>query len=99
MDHSPGFLRISEDARSRITEISATELLTWIGDRSRGRSGSGVTFHLLDVREDHEWQAGHIPGARHLARGILERDIERTLPDPQAEIILYCGGGYRGTGR
>ncbi|MBL9004412.1 MAG: universal stress protein [Myxococcales bacterium] len=95
MDHSPGFLRISEDARSRITEISATELLTWIGDRSRGRSGSGVTFHLLDVREDHEWQAGHIPGARHLARGILERDIERTLPDPQAEIILYCGGGYR----
>lgn len=96
MDHSPGFLRISEDARSRITEISASELLTLIGDRSRGRApGALPAFYLLDVREVYEWQTGHIPGARHLARGILERDIERMLPDPQSEIILYCGGGFR----
>lgn len=96
MDHSPGFLRISEDARRRITEISATDLWTLIGDRGRSRApGSSPTFHLLDVREDHEWSAGHIPGARHLGRGILERDIERMLPDLHSEIVLYCGGGYR----
>ena len=96
MDHSPGFLRICEDARGRITEISASELLILIGDRSRGRApGTVPAFYVLDVREDTEWQAGHIPGARHLSRGILERDIERMLPEPNAEIILYCGGGYR----
>jgi rhodanese-related sulfurtransferase len=52
-------------------------------------------FHLIDVREDHEWAAGHIPGAIHLSRGIIERDIERTIPNREAEILLYCGGGYR----
>jgi len=52
-------------------------------------------FHLLDVREDHEWTEGHIPGAIHLSRGILERDIEVAIPDREAEILLYCGGGYR----
>src|SRR5690606_24241795 len=55
----------------------------------------GDTFKLVDVREDHEWAKGHIPGAVHLGRGIIERDIERIFPDPDTEIVLYCGGGYR----
>jgi nucleotide-binding universal stress UspA family protein/rhodanese-related sulfurtransferase len=93
MQHSPGFLRVSEDARSRVTEISASDLLTLVRERGRGDSAAGL--HLIDVREDHEWQAGHIPGAQHIGRGILERDIERTLPDLDSDIVLYCGGGYR----
>lgn len=92
MQHSPGFLRISEEARSRIQELSADELLSLL--RESGRSGAAA-LHLFDVREDHEWQAGHIPGAQHLGRGILERDIERTLPNLDSDIVLYCGGGYR----
>jgi rhodanese-related sulfurtransferase len=52
-------------------------------------------FRLIDVREDHEWAAGHIPGAIHLCKGIIERDIESQIPDREAEILLYCGGGYR----
>lgn len=96
MQHSPGFLRISEEARARVTEISAIDLLARLAERSRNRPGAApTTFTLIDVREDHEWQAGRIPGARHVGRGILERDIERTLPDLNSEIILYCGGGYR----
>lgn len=85
MDHSPRFLKLSEEARGRVTELSAEELL----------ARKPETLHLLDVREDHEWQAGHLPGARHLGRGILERDIERLIPDVDATIVLYCGGGYR----
>lgn len=88
MDHSPRFLKLSEDARGNVTEISADELV-------RRQQGSPGELHLLDVREDHEWQASRIPGARHLGRGILERDIERTIPDVDASIVLYCGGGYR----
>lgn len=55
----------------------------------------GDSFTLLDVREDHEWQAGHLPGAEHLGKGIIERDIEERFPDVDAELILYCGGGFR----
>jgi rhodanese-related sulfurtransferase len=85
--HSPRFLRISEDARANVREVSAGDL--------RKRQERGDTFTLIDVREDHEWAKGHLPGATHLGRGILERDIEKQVPDPHAELVLYCGGGYR----
>ena len=84
--HSPEFVKLCEKARARITEISATELVA--------RQGA-TPLHLVDVREDHEWRKGHLPGAVHLGKGIIERDIERQIPDPAAEIVLYCGGGYR----
>jgi rhodanese-related sulfurtransferase len=87
MDHSPGFLRLSEAARARVRETDA--------DTVQSRLERGDDFHLLDVREDSEWAAGHLPGAVHLGRGVLERDIERLIPDRDAEIVLYCGGGYR----
>ena len=86
MDHSPGFLKLAEDARSRVREISVEET------RKKLESGR-VT--LIDVREESEWAAGHARGAQHLGKGIIERDIEKKIPDQNAEIILYCGGGYR----
>jgi rhodanese-related sulfurtransferase len=85
--HTPGFLKIAEDARSRVRECSVQDV--------KARLDRGETFLLLDVREDHEWAAGHLPHATHLGRGILERDIETKVPDPATEIVLYCGGGYR----
>jgi rhodanese-related sulfurtransferase len=87
MDHSPGFLKIAEAARARVTETDAVTV--------RARIERGDTFHLIDVREDHEWDAGHLPGAEHLGRGIIERDIEARIPDHDADIVVYCGGGYR----
>ena len=87
MDHTPGFLRLAEAARARVREIDAAALDDRIQRSER--------FHLIDVREDHEWHAGHIPGAEHLGRGILERDIETRIPATDADIVLYCGGGYR----
>lgn len=69
-----------------MTEVSAEEI---------ARRLPATDFHLIDVREDHEWQAGHLPSARHLGKGIIERDIEQAIPDPDAEIVLYCGGGFR----
>ena len=86
MDHSPGFLRLAEEAKSRVREISVEET------RKKLESGR-VT--LIDVREEREWAAGHVRGAQHLSKGIIERDIEKKIPDQNAEIILYCGGGYR----
>ena len=86
VSHSPEFVRLCEKARARITEISTTDLLA--------RSGA-APLHLVDVREDHEWLKGHLPGAVHLGKGIIERDIESRIPDTDAEIVLYCGGGYR----
>jgi rhodanese-related sulfurtransferase len=85
--HSPRFVALCEQARSRVREISAAELLA--------AQAAAVPLHLVDVREDHEWQHGHLPGAAHLGKGILERDIEVRIPDPDAVIVLYCGGGYR----
>ena len=85
--HSPRFLKLIEEARKRIREISAAELKRKVENRDR--------FHLLDVREAEEYAAGRLPGAQHLCKGILERDIETTVPDCNAEIVLYCGGGYR----
>ena len=86
-DHSPRFLALVEETKQRIREISAAELKRKLDERNR--------FCLVDVREDQEWTAGHIPGALHVCKGILERDIETTVPDPSAEIVLYCGGGFR----
>ncbi|MDQ3674756.1 MAG: rhodanese-like domain-containing protein [Gemmatimonadota bacterium] len=86
MDHSPGFLKLAEEAKSRVREISVEE--------TRAKVERG-TVQLIDVREESEWAAGHARGARHLGKGIIERDIEKQVPDKGAEIILYCGGGYR----
>ena len=87
MKHSAAFEQICEDARSRVREISVSEV--------RRKQEAGGQFRFLDVREDHEWQAGHAAGAEHLGRGIIERDIEKVVPDKNAEVVLYCGGGYR----
>jgi rhodanese-related sulfurtransferase len=87
MEHAPGFLRLVQAARARIREVSVDEV--------RARQASGEPFHLLDVREQDEWGRGHLPGARHLGKGVIERDIENTIPAPDAPIVLYCGGGYR----
>jgi rhodanese-related sulfurtransferase len=87
MDHSPGFLKVVNETRPRIKEINLEE--------ARARLGANPHAILLDVREDMEWAAGHAAQARHLGRGVLERDIEKQFPDTHAEIIMYCGGGYR----
>jgi len=87
MDHSPGFLNLVNDAKKRINEINVAE--------AHARLAANPKIVLLDVREDHEWQAGHAVEAVHLGKGILERDLEKRFPDPQTEIIMYCGGGFR----
>ena len=87
MEHSPGFLRLTQEARARIRETTCETI--------RQRQLRGERFLLVDVREDHEWQQGHITGAVHLGKGILERDIERIVPDHATDMVLYCGGGYR----
>ena len=87
MDHSPGFLKVVNEARSRIKEITL--------DQARARLAANPAAVLIDVREDAEWAAGHAAEARHLGKGVLERDIEKLFPDAQVEIIMYCGGGYR----
>jgi len=85
--HSPGFLRLVEDARTRVHTFGIEEFIA--------RLQSGELYVLIDAREDHEWQAGHLPGAHHLGRGIIERDIEAAIPDRTTPIVCYCGGGYR----
>lgn len=85
--HSPGFLAIVADAKTRIREIDIDEYKRL---RAAGEAGQ-----LVDVREEHEWQAAHAAGAVHLSKGIIERDIEKTFPDKQTRLVLYCGGGYR----
>ena len=87
MKHSEAFEKLCEDARSRVREINVGEV--------KRKLDAGETFRLIDVREDHEWRQGHAAGAEHLGRGIIERDIEKTAPDKDAEIVLYCGGGFR----
>ena len=87
MKHTEAFERICQEARSRVRELTIEEV--------RQKQQAGENFYLLDVREDHEWEAGRVAGARHLGRGIIERDIEGLIPDYEAEIVLYCGGGYR----
>jgi rhodanese-related sulfurtransferase len=87
MDHSPRFLRIVEESRRRVRETTPEEV--------HARRQAGERFHLVDVREDAEWAQGRAEGAVHLGKGVIERDVERLFPDLDAEIVLYCGGGYR----
>ena len=87
MQHSEGFLQLVREAKSRIREVSVEET------RARLKVTAGA--HLVDVREDNEWETAHATGAEHLGRGIIERDIEQLFPDKATELILYCGGGYR----
>ena len=87
MKHSDRFVRLVESAKEHITEVSPEQTLA--------RLESGDDALLIDVREESEWEKGHIKGAIHIGKGILERDIEQQSPDPNREIILYCGGGYR----
>ncbi|MGF1574427.1 MAG: rhodanese-like domain-containing protein [Cyanophyceae cyanobacterium] len=86
-DHSPAFLALVQEAKQRILECAIDEI--------QAQLQQGDPFYLVDVREDSEWAAGHIAGATHLGKGILERDIETRIPDKDADIVLYCGGGFR----
>ena len=87
MKHSEGFLALVNDAKSRIHEVTVAE--------TQNRMLHNPDAKLIDVREDNEWQTAHAKGAIHLGKGIIERDIEATIPDKSTELILYCGGGYR----
>ena len=87
MKHSEGFLRLVDDAKSRIREVSVAE--------TQARLKENPETKLIDVREDNEFAAAHAAGATHLGKGIIERDIETVVPDKDTELILYCGGGYR----
>ena len=87
MKHTEGFLNIVNDAKTRVREVSVAETQQRIRDNPEAK--------LIDVREDNEWNAAHAAGAMHLGKGIIERDIETTVPDKDTELILYCGGGYR----
>jgi rhodanese-related sulfurtransferase len=87
MKHSEGFLKLVNDAKSRIREVTVGE--------TRERMKANNIVRLVDVREDNEWQLGRAAGSIHLAKGIIERDIEERVPDKATELILYCGGGFR----
>jgi len=86
MDHHPRFLAIVDAIRDRVDEVSPTEVQDLL------RTGRA---QVVDVREDREWAAGHVSGAVHLGKGVIERDIEVAVPDPATPLVLYCGGGYR----
>jgi rhodanese-related sulfurtransferase len=85
--HSPGFLKIVQDAKTRVTECTVDDV--------KRRLDAGDRFTLVDVREESEYAAGHLPGAVHLSKGVIERDVEKKVPDPAAPLVLYCGGGFR----
>src|SRR5205085_7939240 len=87
MKHSEGFLKVVNDSKSRIKEVTV--------DETRDRLKANPDAKLIDVREDNEWDAAHAAGAIHLGKGIIERDIEAAVPDKSTELFLYCGGGYR----
>ena len=87
MKHAPEFLKLVDDAKSRIRETNVQE--------AKQRLDAGELFTLIDVREESEWGRGRLPTAVHMGRGIIERDIENTIPDKATPIVLYCGGGYR----
>jgi len=87
LQHSEGFLKLVQDAKSRVKQIDYREI--------KKRLDAGDKFILVDTREDLEWAKGHVPGAIHLGKGIIERDIEKTIPDHNAPVVLYCGGGFR----
>jgi rhodanese-related sulfurtransferase len=85
--HSPRFLQLVQEAKKHIRETTVDEV--------KARLDRGERFHLVDVREESEYARDHLPGAIHLGKGVIERDVEQRLPDPGAEIVLYCGGGFR----
>jgi rhodanese-related sulfurtransferase len=87
MAHSSQFLKLVQEAKTHIKETNVPDV--------KRRSDAGEKFILVDVREDNEWARGHLPGAVHLGKGIIERDIEQTVPDTGTKLILYCGGGFR----
>ena len=87
MAHNPGFLALVNDAKSRVQEIDI--------ERYKAMRQANEPHVLIDTREDNEWQAGHVAGAVHLSKGIIERDIETKIPEKNAKLVLYCGGGFR----
>ena len=87
MKHSPAFLKLVENSKTRIGETDIREV--------KRRLDAGDKFYLVDVREESEWARGRLPGAVHLSKGVIERDIEKVIPDKSAPIVLYCGGGFR----
>jgi rhodanese-related sulfurtransferase len=87
MKHSPGFLKLVHDAKSRVRELDFREVKRLLDAREK--------LVLVDVREESEWARGHLPGAVHLGKGVIERDIEQAFPEKDAKLVLYCGGGFR----
>jgi rhodanese-related sulfurtransferase len=85
--HAPAFLKLVADAKSRVTECTVDDVRT--------RQAAGDKFVLVDVREESEYAVGHLPGAVHIGKGVIERDIETKVPDPATPLVLYCGGGFR----
>jgi rhodanese-related sulfurtransferase len=86
-NHPPRFLKIVDDAKRRVHETTVDEV--------KSRLDRGDKFTLVDVREESEWQKDHLPGAVHMSKGVIERDVEQKVPDLNTEMILYCGGGFR----
>jgi len=87
MSHNPGFLKVVEDAKKLVKEVSVEQVQKWLD--------TGHPFHFVDVREDSEWQEGYAARAEHIGKGVIERDVETKIPDKNSEIVLYCGGGFR----
>jgi rhodanese-related sulfurtransferase len=87
MKHSPSFLKLVDEAKSRIGEVDVHQVKEWLD--------SDKKFYLIDVREESEWASGRLPCSIHIGKGIIERDIEQTIPAKNATLVLYCGGGYR----
>jgi rhodanese-related sulfurtransferase len=87
MDHGEGFVKLVRAAKARIKEENFLE--------TKKRLDAGEKIIMVDTREDSEWARGHIPGAIHIGKGVIERDIEKTIPDKEAVVVLYCGGGFR----
>src|SRR5437899_495707 len=87
MKHSPAFLKLVQVSKSRVRQTDIAEV--------KRRLDAGDKFHLVDVREDSEWARGRLPRALHLSKGVIERDIEKAIPDKSRPIVLYCGGGFR----
>ena len=87
MAHAPQFLKLCQDAKQHVKETNVPDV--------KRRIEAGEKMILVDVREDNEWAKGHLPGAVHMGRGVIERDIEQRVPDTSAKMILYCGGGFR----
>ena len=87
MVHAPQFLKLVQDAKTRVKETNVSEV--------KKRMDAGEKLILVDVREDNEWANGHLPGAVHMGKGVIERDIEQRVPDMNSKLVLYCGGGFR----